>query len=80
MRSKVSDEIFEKLAKKYGVSKGDIESMVESPFKLVRERIPKDSVKSEGIFPSIRIPFWGIFYVPDYKIKTMIRRGIIKKK
>ena len=67
MRTSYSNNIIAKLSAKYGLPKGVITKIVESPLLLLRRVMSKECDKVNSIFPTVRIPMFGIFYVPAYK-------------
>lgn len=56
------------IAKKYGISLGEINEMILSQDMLVSEVISKRSDAENLKFMSIRLPGFGIFHVPKKRI------------
>lgn len=56
------EEIIKDLAEKYKISTQEVERAVMSQFKFAKQMMEKDN------FPSIRLPFFGIFRASKKKL------------
>lgn len=56
------EEIIKDLAEKYKISTQEVERAAMSQFKFVKQMMEKDN------FPSIRLPFFGIFRASKKKL------------
>jgi len=65
MKSIKTRETIKMLAKEYGLSMDDIRKVVESPFFFTKHVLENKTDRSKYHFPSIRIPYFGIFFCPD---------------
>lgn len=61
--------LFKELSKKYGVTLQQLEEVFEAPFRLQVENMKKRCDRKRLYFPSLRIPYFGIFYCPEWKKK-----------
>lgn len=57
------------LSVKYGLTQAHMEDIISAPFDLLAEVLHEKADSNELYFPAVRIPFFGIFYVPSYKIE-----------
>jgi nucleoid DNA-binding protein len=62
--------IFLHLAKKHGLTMKQVEEAVNSQFQFVREVMKSDSLES------VRIPFFGRFWVKDKRRQFLQKYGI----
>lgn len=69
--------LLKKIAKDKGLKFSDIEKAFEAPFKLQAEIMRNRCKRSILYFPSLRIPYFGIFYCPPWHKKRLEK---IKKK
>lgn len=58
-------------AKKYGLTKQQIEDIMDSSFRFLRYVLVEKTDRKTLDFPSVRIPFFGIFYCPDWVKKKL---------
>ena len=73
--NKVKEKLYKKLADEYGTTVDEIRSIVDSQFEFLRKTIER------GAFDSVRIPFFGRFYVNSYRLhKLNLERVTGKKK
>ena len=79
MRNLELKKLMKLFAKKEGLNIIDIERIVNSPFEFQVEVMKDKCNREELIFPSVRIPSFGIFYSPDWK-KEQFRKINEKKK
>lgn len=61
------------LAKEYGLSTDSINRIVRSPFYFAKHVMEKESDRSKCYFPSIRIPYFGLFFCPE-KVKEKFKK------
>jgi hypothetical protein len=70
MKSIESKKIIRELSSKYKVTIEQVENIIRSPFllqiKVMREKCNKEKL----IFPTVKIPGWGMFYFPNSCRKT----------
>ena len=66
-------------AKKEGLNIVDIERIVNSPFELQVEVMKQKCSREEYMFPSVRIPSFGIFHSPEWKKKQFKKINDKKK-
>ena len=59
------------IANKYGISLGEINEMIMSQDLFLSEVIKNKADRRNLKFPSIRLPGFGIFFVPEKKIKKL---------
>ena len=57
------------IASKYGISLGEMNEMILSQDLFLSEVIKNKADRKNLKFPSIRLPGFGIFFVPEKKIK-----------
>ena len=72
--NKVKEKLYKELAKEYGTTVEEIRSIVESQFSFLRKTI------EHGAFDSVRIPFFGRFYVNPYRLHKLNLERVTKKK
>ena len=58
------------LANKYDLTQGQVEEVIITPF-LFASRVIKGADPKTLEFPSVRIPFFGLFFVPKRKIEMV---------
>jgi len=58
--------ILRKIAKEHNISFQDIEKVYEAPFKLQAFNMKNNCDRSILKFPSLRIPYFGIFHCPEW--------------
>jgi len=63
--NKLKDKLYKKLAEEYGTTVEEIRSIVDSQFEFLRKTI------EHGAFNSVRIPFFGRFYVNPYRLHKL---------
>lgn len=61
-------QIIRNIAKQEELNIPEVELIVDSQFSLLSE-VMKMSDREKLSFPSIRLPFLGIFYSPDWKVE-----------
>lgn len=79
MRNPELKKLMKLFAKKESLNIVDIERIVNSPFELQVDVMKNKCDREELIFPSVRIPSFGIFYSPEWK-KEQFRKVNNKKK
>ena len=67
MRNHELLKLIKEVAKREGLNIVDVERIVNSPFELQAYNMSNRCDREEIIFPSLRIPSFGIFYCPDWK-------------
>ena len=72
--NKLKDKLYKQLAEAYGTTVDEIRSIVESQFEFLRKTI------EAGAFDSVRIPFFGRFYVNPYRLHKLNLERVTKKK
>lgn len=72
--NKVKEKLYKELAKEYGTTVEEIRSIVESQFSFLRKTI------EHGAFDSVRIPFFGRFYVNPYRLHKLNLERVTKQK
>lgn len=78
MRTLKTQQTYKKLARKYNVSEKLISDIDHIQFELLAEIISKRTNKYEGVFPSIRLPAFGLFVIPHI-IREKIKLKYPKK-
>ena len=63
--NKVKEKLYKKLAEEYGTTIDEIRSIVDSQFEFLRKTI------EHGAFNSVRLPFFGRFYVNPYRLHKL---------
>lgn len=61
------------LAKKHGLTVGKVREAVRTQERFVGHVLKNEVKREEGVFPSIRLPGFGLFYCPEK------RKEILKK-
>lgn len=59
------------IAKKYGISLGEMDEMVLSQDLFVAEVIKNIADRENYIFPAVRLPGFGIFFAPEKRVKKL---------
>ena len=74
IQSKQFDRICEEIAKRHGVHKNTVKTIVSSQFELVKTTMKKvDSYNN--FFPYVRLPYIGVFKVKDSKREFFIEKS-----
>ena len=60
-------------AKKYGLTEQQIKDIVDAPWKFLRYVMKEKGNRETLYFPSVRIPFFGIFYCPDWIMRKLTK-------
>ena len=68
MKHTQTKEIIRNIARQEGLNIPEVELIIDSQFSLLSE-VMKMSDRERLEFPSIRLPFLGIFYSPDWKVE-----------
>jgi len=68
MKHSQTKQIIKNIAKNEGINASDVELMIDSQFLLLNKTI-SSSQRSLLEFPSIRLPSFGIFYSPEWKVE-----------
>ena len=72
--NKLKDKLYKQIAEEYGTTAEEVRSIVESQFEFLRKTI------EHGAFDSVRIPFFGRFYVNPYRLHKLNLERVQKKK
>ncbi len=59
------NELKKQLAKKYGLTLGQVNEAVMMQDKFVADVLSKKVDREAGYFPAVRLPGFGIFFCPD---------------
>jgi len=66
MISERTKDIRKKIAKEHGLTLNQVDEIIKSAF-IFQTKIMKEEFDTKNQhFPSVRIPNFGLFYVPDY--------------
>ena len=68
MKHLQTKHIIKNIAKSEGLNISDVELMIDSQFLLLKKAI-SSSQRSILRFPSLRLPSFGIFYSPSWKVE-----------
>jgi len=67
--------LFKELAKKHGLTMEQIEKVFEAPFKLQAHNMKQRCDREKLKFPSLRIPYFGIFHCPEWHKKRLKKKN-----
>jgi len=67
--------LFKELAKKYDLTLEQLEEIFEAPFRLQVENMKKRCDRRKLTFPSLRIPYFGIFYCPEWHKQRLKKKN-----
>lgn len=73
MRTERSKKLIEEIAKKYNLTNKQIENIVNTYFLFLYKMLKEECDKKNDIFPSLRIPYFGIFHVPN-KVREFLKK------
>ena len=65
------NKLKKQIAKKYGVSVGQVYELINLQERFLAEAIGQKSDRSKLYFPSVRLPGFGVFYVSEVKLKKL---------
>lgn len=68
MKNVEFNKLYRLKAAEYGITVEELRNIVESPFLFVAE-VMKSGDREKLEFKKVRVPFWGLFYVPDWVIE-----------
>ena len=68
-------QLIRELAKEFGLSIETTNAILNSVPEFTKQVMTTEVDKEQGIYPSIRIPGWGIFYVPEEVKKKYKHKG-----
>jgi len=71
--NKLKEKLYKTIAAEYGTTVEEVRSIVESQFSFLRKTI------EHGAFNSVRIPFFGRFYVNSYRLHRLNLERVNKK-
>jgi len=60
------------------IPRGEVLDIINSIFEFQVESMRNDTDGTKDIFPTLRIPYWGIFYVPK-DLRKKLKEYYIKK-
>lgn len=66
------EKLKREIAKKYGILLGDMDEIILSQDLFVAEVIKNKADRENHIFPSVRLPGFGIFHAPEKRVKKFI--------
>jgi nucleoid DNA-binding protein len=72
MRTLKSREVIKSIAREEGVTTQQVEDIINVHFEFVRYVQSQLVDRDAGYFPTVRLPNFGSFYVPETKKKEMI--------
>lgn len=72
--NKLKEKLYKRVAEEYGTTVEEVRSIVESQFEFLRKTI------EHGAFNSVRIPFFGRFYVNPYRLHKLNLERVQKNK
>lgn len=72
-------QLIRELAKEFELSVADVTAILNSVPEFTKHIMVTEVDKEEGIYPTVRIPGWGIFYVPE-GVKKNVKTALEKKK
>lgn len=72
-------QLIRELAKEFGLSIVEVTAILNSVPEFTKHIMVTEVDKEEGKYPSIRIPGWGIFYVPE-GVKKNVKTALEKRK
>lgn len=64
---KETKELIKFFSKKYNIPQAEITKVFEAPFKFQTHVMKNVCDRKKLYFPSVRIPYFGIFYLPEWK-------------
>lgn len=64
-KNALKEKLYKQLAEEYGTTVEEVRSIVESQFGFLRKTM------EAGAFDSVRIPFFGRFYVNPYRLHKL---------
>lgn len=72
-RNKTKEAIIKELAERHGYSAQEVRDVVDSQFGFLRK------VVEHGAFDSVRLPYFGRFYVNPYRLHKLNLTRVKKK-
>lgn len=72
-------QLIRELAKEFGLSIVDVTAILSSVPEFTKHVMTTEVNKEEGIYPTVRVPGWGIFYVPE-GVKKNVKTALEKRK
>ena len=67
------------MAKEFGLSIVEVTAILNSVPEFTKHIMVTEVDKEEGIYPTVRVPGWGIFYVPE-GVKKNVKTALEKRK
>jgi hypothetical protein len=71
VKSRDSKKIIRELAQRYNLTMSQVEDIVRSPFEFQVHVMKTKCEKWNLVFPTVRIPGFGMFFFPDSSRKTL---------
>ena len=72
-------QLIRELAKESGLSIAEVTAILYSVPEFTKHIMTTEVNKEEGIYPTVRVPGWGIFYVPE-GVKKNVKTALEKRK
>ena len=72
-------QLIRELAKEFGLSIVEVTAILNSVPEFTKHIMVTEVDKEEGIYPTVRVPGWGIFYVPE-GVKKNVKRALEKRR
>ena len=67
--------LLKEFAKTHGLTQEQAEAIFEAPFKLQAYNMKKRCNRHKLKFPSLRIPYFGIFHCPEWHKKRLKKKN-----
>ena len=61
------------IAEKHGLPYGEVVKIFEAPFHLQSHVMRKVCNRNSMYYPSLRIPYFGIFFMPSWKREKLLK-------
>lgn len=71
MKSRESRQIIRELSIRYNLTMAQVEEIVKSPFEFQVDVMKHKCDKFNLVFPTVRIPGFGVFVFPDRSRRTL---------
>ncbi len=73
IRNRELRKLIKIVAKEENLTLASIEAIVGSPF-LFQTTVMREADRKTLKFPSVRIPYWGTFHVPQWRVKKLKKK------
>lgn len=70
MRNRELKGLVKIVANEESITAKDIEEIIDSPF-IFQATVMRSADRSALKFPSVRIPYWGIFHAPQWRVDKL---------